>query len=120
MTQGQLAARAGITQSAVSQIESGVRPNPNLMTLHLLEKALGDPPVRLAYLDGPPMGFVSEALTEFLTTPVAAELKLTPQEIDELRQWSWYAEHETPSEQAWADFVRVRRRVRHDSAPPRR
>jgi len=87
------------------------------MTLHLLEKALGDPPVRLAYVDEAPNRHL-EDLERFLATQVAHELQLTPAEIEDLRHWEWYSAHETPSAEAWADFVRLRRHVR-DAAKPR-
>jgi transcriptional regulator with XRE-family HTH domain len=111
LTQGELASRAGVTQSAISQIESGARPNPNLMTLRLLERALGDPPVRLAYEVVPPERAVA-SLQRFLTTAAAAELEMTTAEIDDIKRCIWFGEHEEPSDQAWADFVRLRRRVR--------
>jgi transcriptional regulator with XRE-family HTH domain len=118
LTQGQLAARAGITQSAVSQIESGVRPNPNLMTLHLLERALGDPPVRLAYVDVAPSPG-REACEKFLKSKLAREFNLTQAEADELCQWQWYGSGEVPSEESWADFVRLRRRVQSENTSER-
>ncbi len=114
LTQGRLAARAGITQSAVSQIESGVRPNPNLMTLHLLERALGDPPVRLAYVDAT-SSRGRAACEAFLKSKLARNLNLTQAEADELCLWQWYGESEVPSEEAWADFARLRRRVQRES-----
>lgn len=111
MTQGELAARAGITQSAVSQIESGARPNPNLMTLRLLEQALGDPPVRLAYEMVAPAR-AHATLQRFLETSLAMELVITAEEVEDLKRCAWFGESEEPSNQAWHDFVRLRRRVR--------
>jgi transcriptional regulator with XRE-family HTH domain len=112
LTQGELASRAGVTQSAISQIESGARPNPNLS---LLERALGDPPVRLAYEVVPPERAVA-ALKRFLGTEVAASLEMTAAEIDDIKRCIWFGEHEEPSDQAWVDFVRLRRRVRRGEA----
>lgn len=114
LTQGELASRAGITQSAVSQIESGARPNPNIMTLRLLERALGDPPVRLAYeLVAPERSHAS--LQRFLQTSLAASLNIAGDEVEDLKCCVWYGEHEEPSDEAWYDFVRLRRRVRRGS-----
>lgn len=111
LTQGELANRAGITQSAVSQIESGARPNPNIVTLRLLERALGDPPVQLAYeIVTPERSHAS--LTRFLTTPQAAALGLSSAETADLKRCIWYGDNEEPSDEAWLDFVKLRRRVR--------
>ncbi|MDA8186647.1 MAG: helix-turn-helix transcriptional regulator [Dehalococcoidales bacterium] len=41
LTQGQLAHKAGITQSHISQMESGKRPNATLATVGKLAAALG-------------------------------------------------------------------------------
>jgi transcriptional regulator with XRE-family HTH domain len=111
-TQGELASRAGITQSAVSQIESGVRPNPNIMTLRLLEEALGDPPVRLAYELVMPQR-AQASLERFLGTSMAQELQISPEEVEDLKRCVWFGEGEDPSDEAWRDFVTLRRRVRH-------
>ena len=111
MTQGELALRAGITQSAVSQIESGARPNPNLMTLRLLEQALGFPPVRLAYeMVAPERAHAT--LQRFLATALAADLNISAEEVEDLKRCAWFGETEEPTDQAWLDFVRLRRRVR--------
>jgi len=47
LTQDRLAARAGITQAAVSRIESGARQNPGVRTLVDLAHALGVPVTEL-------------------------------------------------------------------------
>jgi DNA-binding XRE family transcriptional regulator len=46
LTQAQLAEQAGLTQSHVSQVESG-KTSPNALTIHKIAKALGVPPTTL-------------------------------------------------------------------------
>jgi transcriptional regulator with XRE-family HTH domain len=46
-TQVQLADKAGVSQSTIAQIESGVRPNPHPGTLGKLADALGVEPADL-------------------------------------------------------------------------
>ena len=41
LTQVELAARSGVAQSTIAQIEGGVRPNPHPRTLKKLAEALG-------------------------------------------------------------------------------
>ena len=43
LTQDQLAARSGLTQSGLSKLEAGERPNPGMTTLKKLAKALDVP-----------------------------------------------------------------------------
>ncbi|MCR4886271.1 MAG: helix-turn-helix domain-containing protein [Clostridiales bacterium] len=40
LTQAQLAVASGVTQQAISAIETGERPNPGIITLHKLATAL--------------------------------------------------------------------------------
>jgi transcriptional regulator with XRE-family HTH domain len=54
LTQMQLAVKAGLSLSVVSQIEQGSIPDPRVSTLHALAKALGAPLDALAPDDEPP------------------------------------------------------------------
>lgn len=54
MTQDQLAAASGVSQSAVSQIERGTRPNVTLEVVEKLANALGVPAAELIVHTPPP------------------------------------------------------------------
>ena len=47
MSQLQLAKRAGVTQSYISDLEAGTKKNPSVAILKKLAKALGVPPTEL-------------------------------------------------------------------------
>ena len=67
--------------------------------------------MRLAYaLVTPERSHAS--LENFLSTSLAASLAITEEEIEDLKYCNWYGAHEEPSDEAWFDFVRLRRRVR--------
>lgn len=108
--QRELARRAGIPQSAVSQIITGKRSNPTATTLYALEHALELEPGSLMRMV--PADKTRASLERFLASPIAKSLNLQPDDLADLETRRWYGPHEDPPDEAWIDFVRARRGVR--------
>jgi transcriptional regulator with XRE-family HTH domain len=56
MTQDVLAAKSGIDQTTISDLETGRNTNPRYRTIEALAKALGIAPSRLRFSDPEPAG----------------------------------------------------------------
>lgn len=102
LTQTQLKNRAGLSQSIISQIEDGTRPNPSLDTIRKLESVLG--PLRSE-------GDLHPSLKRFLESPLGRSLEITADERIGLNK-VWFDEDEEPTDEAWYEFLRARRLLR--------
>jgi transcriptional regulator with XRE-family HTH domain len=100
---------AGISPSQVNRIEKGA--NPSIAVLSALERALGLEGGELAGPQPIQPDASGASLDQFLNSSLAAELKLTSDEIKELSQWRWFKDGEILTNADWYDFVRLRRRL---------
>jgi transcriptional regulator with XRE-family HTH domain len=103
-----LAARSGVSQSMISQIESGDRPSPGVDVLNRLEEALQLPHGYLSYPD------VNDAsLDAFRRSDYGRDMQVTDDEIERLRYISWKGPHDDAPPAAWAALLEaIRRRER--------
>ena len=112
-TQHELGIESGMAAAAISNIECGRIRSPRLETIQRLEKALG---ASLRVENGPEDSisakYVKKSLNKFLASPMAKSLKLNAKEVSELGELKWFNPKERPSDMDWADWIRLRRRVR--------
>jgi transcriptional regulator with XRE-family HTH domain len=104
-TQSELARRSGLPASVINRIITGERPNPTIKTTKAIESAL-----QLAT-----QGKHQSELDRFLLSDLARDMALSDDEVRALRALVWWMEGETPTLQAWGDFVRARRGLRRDT-----
>lgn len=95
--QKELAVRAGIKQGHLSQIENNKR-KPGTPTLRKLIKALG---ANFNVLDDVIDELPGVSLDEFLITPMAKELHLTKDDINQLRKAVWLVPGKAATLTAW-------------------
>ena len=114
MTQQELSMRTGMTVTAISGLENGRRPTPRIDTIQRLSKALE---VDLMAIEASGSGavtteYVQGSLLKFLRSPLAKSLKISAKEKKELAELKWFNPKEKPTDLDWADWIRLRRRVR--------
>lgn len=100
-----LAEKAEIRQGHISRIENGLGGNIGIGTIAKLEKALDLKPGTLQ-----PRAFhaaSNDHIERFLASEIAAELDITPDEIERLQSTSWYDGEEFPPLTAWAHVVQA-------------
>ena len=114
MTQHQLAVATGMTVTAISGLENGRRPTPRLDTIQRLSKALDINLIEIGPKDKPEITteYIKKSLSSFLKSPMAKSLRLSAKERSELAELKWFNPHEKPTHMDWADWIRLRRRVR--------
>ena len=110
-TQHDLGIRTGMQAAAISNLECGVIKSPRISTIRRLEEALGSS-LRVGPGEEEMHGYLKLSLESFLRSPLGKSLKLTAKEKAELAELRWFNPAEKPSELDWADWIRLRRRVR--------
>lgn len=103
ITQKELSLRTGLSQSMISQIETGDRglKRPGLGTRAALERELGP-------LAEPQV--VHPSLQRFLDSALGKSLGITAEERAGLNR-AWFDDDEEPDDEAWYEFLRARRRL---------
>jgi len=91
LTQGQLAAKSGVSQSHISRLEEGKKPNAKLSTVGKLARALGVPPsTLLAEGHELPIGpskrrlLRREEIREAVARALGGQMMLSEQAIDRI------------------------------------
>lgn len=109
LTQHELAIKAEMQAAAISSIECGRIQSPTIRTIERLEAALGS---SLRHNDEVVEDYVGRSLDKFLSSDVAKSLDLSAKERKELGELKWFNPREKPTVLDWADWIRLRRRVR--------
>ena len=114
MTQQQLSMLTGMTVTAISGLENGRRPTPRIDTIQRLSKALEVDlmAIEASGSNAATTEYVQGSLLKFLRSPLAKSLKISAKEKKELSQLKWFNPREKPTDLDWADWIRLRRRVR--------
>jgi len=101
MSQAELARRSGVSQSMISQIETGERRTPGDAVLRKLERALGLPQ---AYLSDPASDpqIIRRSLERFRASDYGRDRSIEQRDLDELASFSWTTPGDDPPPLAWA------------------
>jgi len=108
--QNELARRSGVSQSMISQIESGQRPEPGVTVVSKLEKGLGLLHGALSAPEGQ-----DDSLERFRRSEYGKDMAVTDDELEMLRAVNWKGPMEEAPPAAWADLLGAIRKRRSRS-----